>query len=84
MSELNPILDTHVENAPSAIETESSAPPATTTDNGEHKENNGQDIPMAGFEDSGLKAANAKTGADPAVSDAHLLCERPMLAPLLA
>jgi hypothetical protein len=70
MSESTPILDPPVENATSAAGTEGSAPPAAATDSRGSKENNGQDVTMAGLEDSGVKAANAKTGADPAVSDA--------------
>lgn len=66
MSEPTPVFDPPVlENGTSAVEGEGSAAP--TTDNGAPKENNGQDVTMAGLEDSGVKAA--KTGADPAVSD---------------
>lgn len=67
MSEPTPVFDPPVlENGTSAVEGESSAAP--TTDNGAPKENIGQDVTMAGLEDSGVKTA--KTGADPAVSDA--------------
>ena len=67
MSEPTPVFDPPVvDNGTSAVETEGSAPPAATTDNGGLKENNSQDVTMAGLEDSGVKAA--KTGTDPAVS----------------
>lgn len=70
MAEPTPIFDPPVlENETSAVEAEGSA---TTTDNGALKENNGQDVTMAGLEESGVKAA--KTGADPAVSVSHLHC----------
>lgn len=66
MSEPTPVFDPPVlENGTSAVEGEGSAP---ITDNGAPKENNGQDVTMAGLEEPGVKAA--KTGADPAVSDA--------------
>lgn len=66
MSEPTPVFDPPVlENGTSAVEGEGSAP---TTDNGAPKENNSQDLTMAGPEEPGVKAA--KTGADPAVSDA--------------
>lgn len=71
MSEPTPVFDPLVlENGTSAVEAEGSA---TTTDNGALKENNGQDVTMAGLEESGGKTA--KTGADPAVSVYHLLCK---------
>lgn len=64
MSEPTPVFDPPVlENGTSAVEAESSA---TTTDNGALKENNGQDVTMAGLEESGGKVV--KTGADPALS----------------
>ncbi|KKY39745.1 hypothetical protein UCDDA912_g00231 [Diaporthe ampelina] len=67
MSEPTPIFDPPVlENATSAAEAEGSAPSVTTTDNGGLKENNGQDVTMAGLEESGVKTA--KTGPDPALS----------------
>lgn len=66
MSEPTPVFDPPVlENGTSAVEGEGSA---STTDNGAPKENNGQDVTMAGLEEPGVKVA--KTGADPAVSDA--------------
>lgn len=75
MSEPTPVFDPPVlENGTSAVEAEGSS---TTTDNGALKENNGQDVTMAGLEESGAK--NAKTGADPAVSVYYLL-RRPATA----
>lgn len=65
MSEPAPIFDPPVvENGTAAAEAEGSAPP---TDNGGLKENNGQDVTMAGLEESGVKTP--KTGVDPAVSE---------------
>ncbi|POS76265.1 hypothetical protein DHEL01_v205340 [Diaporthe helianthi] len=68
MSEPAPVFDTPVENATSAIETEGFAPTPTTTDNGGAKENNSQDVTMAGLEGSGVKAAKAGTGAEQALA----------------
>lgn len=68
MSEPTPVFDPPVENATSAVGTEGSAPAAATTDNGGAKENNSQDVTMAGLEGAGVKAA--KAGAEQTVSDA--------------
>lgn len=77
MSEPTPIFDPPaIENGTTAVEAEGSAA-TTTTDNGGSKENNGQDVTMAGLEETGAKAA--KTGADAAVSDTILLRVPPLL-----
>lgn len=75
MAEPTPVFDPPVlENGTSAVEAEGSA---TTTDNGTLKENNGQDVTMAGLEESGVKTS--KTAGDPTVSVYHWLCTRPLL-----
>lgn len=67
MSEPTPVFDPPVlENGTSTVEADGNAPPASTTDNGGAKDNNGQDVTMAGVEDSGVKAL--KPGENPAVS----------------
>lgn len=77
MSEPTPVFDPPaIENGTSAVEAEGSAA-TTTTDNGGPKENNGQDVTMAGLEETGAKTA--KTGADAAVSDNILLGVPPLL-----
>lgn len=72
MSEPTPVFDPPVvENGTSAVDAEASA---QTTYNGGSKDDNGQDVTMAGLEETGAKSA--KTGADPAVSDNLAVCHR--------
>ncbi|KAK2609948.1 hypothetical protein N8I77_003415 [Diaporthe amygdali] len=67
MSEPTPVFDPPVlENGTSAVEADGNAPPAATTDNGGAKDNNVQDVTMAGVEDSGVKAV--KPGDNAALS----------------